>query len=108
MQGTRATLRIGVLHVSNRPFEYLAWRLALLASDLPYGREMFIRIRFCFWPAIRRIPRALPDKSLWFLEHPVETCSIGAKGAKESSQNGIARNSFLAVLNHLRPGGIQA
>jgi glycosyltransferase involved in cell wall biosynthesis len=66
---------------SNKPFDYLANGLALLVSDRPDWREMFVDSglgRFCH----QEDPENLAAALRWFLEHPVEMRAMGELGRR--------------------------
>src|SRR5206468_1518204 len=64
---------------SNKPFDYLACGLALLVSDLPDWKEMFVEPGYGLG-CNPQDPESIARQLRWFVEHPVETHSMGAKG----------------------------
>ena len=64
---------------SNKPFDYLAYGLALLVSARPDWEEMFVRPDF----GRTRDPfdaDSIAEQLRWFLEHPLSTQAMGERG----------------------------
>lgn len=67
---------------SNKPFDYMACGLALLVSDLPDWKEMFVE------PGYGRAcdandPESISDALNWFIHNPKETRLMGERGRQQ-------------------------
>lgn len=85
---------------SNKPFDYLACGLALLVSDLPEWNDMFVKPGYglaCDPDDSDSITRALR----WFLEHPIETAEMGARGRAKVLEDWNYESEFREVLNYM-------
>jgi glycosyltransferase involved in cell wall biosynthesis len=85
---------------SNKPFDYLACGLALLVSDLPDWREMFVQSGYaqvCDSDEPESIARALS----WFLEHRVEMRQMGGRGQQRIATDWNYERQFQPVLERL-------
>jgi glycosyltransferase involved in cell wall biosynthesis len=90
---------------SNKPFDYMARSLALLVSDLPAWRAMYVDqgyARACDPGDPESIAAALR----WFLEHPEETSAMGERGRRRIVDVWNYDRSFQPVLERLL--GVQA
>jgi glycosyltransferase involved in cell wall biosynthesis len=64
---------------SNKPFDYLSGGLALLVSDLPEWREMFVQPGYGL-ACNPDDPESIAAALRWFLEHPAEMRAMGEAG----------------------------
>jgi len=86
---------------SVKPFDYLACGLALLVSDLPDWKAMFVEpgyARACNPNAADSIAEQLR----WFLEHPTETREMGERGRQRISTEWNYERQFEAVRTALK------
>ncbi len=82
---------------SNKPFDYLACGLALLASARPDWEDMFIQPGYglaCDPLAVDSIAAQLR----WFLEHPRETREMGERGRQRVLREWNYESQFAKVL----------
>jgi glycosyltransferase involved in cell wall biosynthesis len=85
---------------SNKPFDYMAAGLALLVSDLPDWKTMFVDPGFglaCAPTDLDSLSAALA----WFLEHPQERRAIAARGRAKIDADWNYDTRFRAVLESL-------
>jgi glycosyltransferase involved in cell wall biosynthesis len=85
---------------SNKPFDYLASGLALLVSDLPDWKRLFVESGYglaCDPEDSRSIAKALS----WFIEHPEETQKMGQRGQEQILQKWNYDVLFATVLKKL-------
>ena len=85
---------------SNKPFDYLACGLAVLVSDLPDWREMYIEPRYglcCDPDRAESIATALR----WFHENAPEREAMGERGRLRVSEDWNYEKQFFPVLNRL-------
>ena len=92
---------------SNKPFDYLACGLALLVSDLPEWRELFVKPGYGL-ACHPRDPESIARQLRWFVEHPIETRSMGAEGRRRILLEWNYEKQFLPVHQHLQTTGVQA
>ena len=85
---------------SNKPFDYLACGLALLVSDLPDWKELFVEPGYGL-ACDPQDPESIARQLRWFVEHPVETRSMGAKGHQRILSEWNYEKQFSSVLHHL-------
>lgn len=85
---------------SNKPFDYLAYGLALLVSDLPDWRKMYVEPGYGLAcdPAD---PESIATALRWFLEHPAEMREMGERGRRRIVEEWNYETQFAPVLNHL-------
>ena len=82
---------------SNKPFDYLACGLALLVSDRPDWRAMFVEPGYglaCDPESADSIAAALR----WFLEHPAEMREMGERGRQRILSEWNYESQFRSVL----------
>ena len=85
---------------SNKPFDYLACGLALLVSDLPDWKEMFVRGGYglaCDSEHAESIAGALG----WFLGHPKEMREMGERGRQKILSEWNYDRQFQPILEVL-------
>ncbi len=85
---------------SMKPFDYLACGLALLVSDLPDWRKMFVEPGYglaCNPADQESIAKALR----WFAEHPKETREMGERGRQRILSEWNYESQFAPVINQL-------
>jgi len=85
---------------SNKPFDYLACGLALLVSDLPDWRQVFVQPGYalaCESDEPESIARALR----WFLDHPSEMREMGQQGHKKIETEWNYETQFAKVKQQL-------
>lgn len=86
---------------SNKPFEYLANGLAVLVSDLPGWREMFVEPGYGL-PCIAEDPDSVAAALNWLLEHPRDTRAMGERGRRQIAAAWNYETQFAPVLQVLR------
>jgi glycosyltransferase involved in cell wall biosynthesis len=85
---------------SNKPFEYLASGLAVVVSDLPGWREMFVEPGYgvaCVAEDPHRVAAALS----WLLEHPAERRAMGDRGRQRVALEWNYETQFAPVMHWL-------
>ena len=85
---------------SNKAFDYLACGLALLVSDLPEWRKMYVQTGYglaCAPSDSASISHALQ----WFIEHPDETRQMGNRGRERILQEWNYETQFGPVLSKM-------
>jgi glycosyltransferase involved in cell wall biosynthesis len=85
---------------SNKPFDYLACGLALLVSELPDWKEMFVTpdlARECDPQNAQSIASSLR----WFVEDPRETAAMGERGRERITAEWNYETQFAPVKNAL-------
>jgi len=90
---------------SNKPFDYLACGLALLVSDLPEWKKMFVEPGYGL-ACDPEDPESIARQLRWFMEHPAETRSMGARGRQRILSEWNYETQFSQVLQHLQVKGI--
>lgn len=90
---------------SNKPFDYMACGLALLVSDLPEWRTLFVSNGFgraCKSDS----PENIASEIQWLFEHPQETTSMGKKGRQRILEDWNYETQFQPVLEYMNPGAL--
>jgi glycosyltransferase involved in cell wall biosynthesis len=96
---------------SNKPFDYLAAGLALLVSDVPGWKHMFVEPGYglaCQADDPESVARALH----WFIDHPIETRAMGERGRHRVAADWNYEKQFSPVRDwldancHSRPRSI--
>jgi glycosyltransferase involved in cell wall biosynthesis len=85
---------------SNKPFDYLACGLAVLVSDLPDWRSLYVdagMARACNQDDPVGIAAALR----WFLAHPEETRTMGERGRRRILEDWNYETQFAAVRERM-------
>jgi glycosyltransferase involved in cell wall biosynthesis len=85
---------------SNKPFDYMAAGLALLVSDLPDWRNMFVA------PGFARAcdpsdPASIAAAFAWFIDHPAERRAMGASGRARIEAAWNYDSAFAPVMSFL-------
>jgi glycosyltransferase involved in cell wall biosynthesis len=91
---------------SNKPFEYLACGLALLVTDLPEWRAMYVE------PGFGRACQPQDSQSLelqlrWFCDHPAERRAMGARGRERVLAEWNYETQFAPVLSALESSPVR-
>jgi glycosyltransferase involved in cell wall biosynthesis len=82
---------------SNKPFDYLACGLALLVSDLPDWRAMYVEPGYGL-ACDSDDPKGIATALRWFLEHPAETQTMGERGRQRIVSEWNYETQFAPVL----------
>lgn len=85
---------------SNKPFEYLASGLALLVSDLPSWREMFVEPGYGV-ACVAEDPASVAAALSWLLEHPAERRAMGDRGRHRVAIEWNYETQFAPVMDWL-------
>jgi glycosyltransferase involved in cell wall biosynthesis len=85
---------------SNKPFDYLACGLALVVSDLPDWRAIFVDAG-CALPCDPADSQGIADALRWYLDHPRETRAFGEQGRLRVASEWNYEAQFAPVLNFL-------
>lgn len=85
---------------SNRPFDYLACGLALLVSDLPDWRAMYVDPGYGL-ACDPEDPESIAAALRWFLEHPAEMRAMGEQGRQRILTEWNYERQFAPVLKEL-------
>ena len=88
---------------SNKPFDYMAAGLALLVSDRPDWRDMFVA------PGYGRAcdptdPASIASALTWFLDHPAERRAMAARGRAKIAAEWNYDSAFAPVMSALAHG----
>jgi glycosyltransferase involved in cell wall biosynthesis len=88
---------------SNKPFDYMAAGLALLVSDRPDWRNMFVG------PGYARAcdptdPASIAAALAWFIDHPAERRAMGASGRAQIEAEWNYDAAFEPVMSALTHG----
>lgn len=89
-----------MIGASNKPFDYLACGLALLVSDLPDWRKLYVEPGYglaCDPDDAESIAKSLQ----WFLNNPEKMRKMGEKGRKRILEEWNYEKQFNTVLNSL-------
>ena len=98
--GTKDVNESAMAGASNKPFDYLACGLALLVSDLPDWRNLFVQPGYglaCDPEDSESIARQLR----WFFQHPAETRSMASKGRQRIIAEWHYERQFAPVLDYV-------
>jgi SAM-dependent methyltransferase len=90
---------------SNKPFDYLAGGLALLVSDLPDWRDLFVVPGYGF-ACDPEDEHSIVAKLRWYLDHAAETRAMGNRGAHRIMAEWNYEHMFFrlsCMLNATRP-----
>lgn len=89
---------------SNKPFDYLSCGLALLVSDLPDWRAMFVDSG-CGLACDVDEPESIAAALGWFLAHPVEMRRMGEQGRQRIAAEWNYEQQFMPVFQRLNLHG---
>ncbi len=82
---------------SNKPFDYLACGLALLVSDLPDWRRLYVDPGYGL-ACDPDDPKSIAAALRWFLEHPNEMRAMGERGRQRIAADWHYERRFAPVL----------
>ena len=85
---------------SNKPFDYLACGLALLVSDLPDWRALYVDNGHAL-PVDPEDAGSIATALRWLLEHPIELRSMGERGRQRILEEWNYEQQFQPVLELL-------
>lgn len=86
---------------SNKPFDYLACGLALLVSDLPEWKTMYVDTG-CGLACHPEDPDSIVAALCWLLEHPSERAAMGRRGQMRILQDWNYEKQFAPVLSMMQ------
>jgi glycosyltransferase involved in cell wall biosynthesis len=85
---------------SNKPFDYMLCGLALLVSDLPEWKEMFVQAHYGL-ACDSRDPNNIAKALQWFLDHPEERQRMGTEGRKRVLSDWNYETQFASVVHRI-------
>jgi glycosyltransferase involved in cell wall biosynthesis len=85
---------------SNKPFDYLSCGLALLVSDLPDWRAVYVESRFGL-ACDPGDPESIASAIGWFLDHPAEMREMGERGRRKIEEVWHYEKQFSPVLERM-------
>ena len=85
---------------SNKPFDYLANGLAVLVSNLPDWKELYVEPGYGL-ACDPDDPKSIADALAWFLNHPKEMREMGERGRQRILKEWNYEQQFLPVLKKL-------
>lgn len=85
---------------SNKPFDYLACGLALLVSDLPDWRKLFVEPGYALACDIEN-SQSIAEAVRWYLDHPVEMQHMGERGRQRIISNWNYESQFSPILERI-------
>ena len=86
---------------SNKPFDYLSCGLALLVSDLPEWKKMFVKPGYGL-ACNPEDPESIAKALRWFAEHPTETRMMGERGRQRILCEWNYQAQFAPVLEAIQ------
>ena len=89
---------------SNKPFEYLACGVALLVSDLPEWKELYVEGGYGL-ACDPSDPKSIAETLRWFLEHPGPMRRMGEAGRRRVLSEWNYEAQFAPVLRLLEEHG---
>jgi glycosyltransferase involved in cell wall biosynthesis len=92
---------------SNKPFDYLACGLAVLVSDLPDWRRLYVEPGYGL-ACDPGDPESIAAALRWFLEHPGETRAMGERGRRRIAAEWNYETQFAPVLRQMTDGAMGA
>lgn len=99
-QNSRDVNERNMTGASNKPFDYLACGLALLVSDLPDWRRMYVEPGFGL-VCDPDDPTSIAAALRWFLDHPGEMRKMGEQGRQRIVEEWNYEMQFAPVLRLL-------
>ncbi|MDZ7962635.1 MAG: glycosyltransferase [Aulosira sp. DedQUE10] len=88
---------------SNKPFDYLACGLALVVSDLPDWKQMYVEPGYGL-ACNPENPASIATVLRWYLEHPVEMREMGEQARKRILEEWNYEMQFEVVKNKMFQG----
>jgi glycosyltransferase involved in cell wall biosynthesis len=88
---------------SNKAFDYLACGLALLVSDLPEWKAMFVEPGFGL-SCVPEEPESIREALRWFFENREHTRSMGQRGQSRIASEWNYETQFGSVLRVMQQG----
>ena len=85
---------------SNKPFDYLACGLAVLVSDRPDWKEIYVEPNYGL-ACDPDNPESIASALQWFLEHPKEMREMGERGRQRILNEWNYEQQFSPVLERL-------
>ncbi len=85
---------------SNKPFDYLACGLAVLVSDVPAWREMYVTPGYGL-ACVPELPASIASAVRWFLEHPGERVAMGESGRERLLREWHYDREFRPVVHRI-------
>lgn len=85
---------------SNKPFDYLSSGLAVLISDLPDWRAMFVDPGYGLACDVDD-PASIASALDWFFQHPAEMRQMGEDGRRRIGQEWNYEQQFMPILKQL-------
>jgi glycosyltransferase involved in cell wall biosynthesis len=85
---------------SNKPFDYMACGLALLVSDLPDWKKMYVEPGYAL-ACNPEDPESIASALRWFLDHPIETRTMGDAGRQRILSEWNYETQFQPVLDYM-------
>jgi glycosyltransferase involved in cell wall biosynthesis len=94
---------VNMTGASNKPFDYLACGMALLVSNLPDWRELFVDGGYGLACDVND-PASIASAIHWFLDHPREMQLMGERGRWRINEEWNYEKQFARVLERLNAG----
>jgi glycosyltransferase involved in cell wall biosynthesis len=85
---------------SNKVFDYLACGLALLVSDLPDWKQMYVEPGYGL-ACNPNDPASIAAALRWYLDHPVEMREMGDRGRQRILTEWNYETQFKPVKNYM-------
>lgn len=85
---------------SNKPFDYLSSGLALLVSDLPDWRTIYVETGYGL-TCDPEDPESIATALRWFLDHPVEMRAMGERGRQKIATEWNYEMEFFPILEQM-------
>jgi glycosyltransferase involved in cell wall biosynthesis len=86
-----------MIGASNKPFDYLSSGLALLVSDLPDWRQMYVENGYGL-ACDPENPQSIANALRWYLEHSSEMRSMGERGRQKIATEWNYERKFQPVM----------
>ena len=85
---------------SNKPFDYISCGLAVMVSDLPDWRTIYVEAG-CGLTCEPHNPESIAAALQWFLDHPVEMRAMGERGRQKIATEWNYEKGFFPVLERM-------
>ena len=85
---------------SNKAFDYMACGVALLVSNLPDWRQLFVEGGYGLSCDIAS-PQSIADAVRWYVDHPDETQQMGQRGWQKVMSDWHYEKQFAPILQQL-------